>query len=436
MSKVQRILAFLTLYLAFAMIQSGVIIPDPQNPFLVHRSNIISTGITNTLYFNFQLPAGSAGLGYKQIIGATLWGDSTLATNLATGTTGAAGGTTDRWTCALFDVTTAGTPVAISVAAVFSHTTEGSTFLCRVEDLVNSLVAGNRYGLRIAMINPAGFLSANNVVRQVSLWTSTGTINPTERIIIDSNPVFANMGLYPDFVAFTTAPLAFATTTSAITVGNGAAVTLVFDVIVNSVFRGSEVNVYLEWDSAILTAGSLTATNGDITGATATETLKKAYANSLTITPITGTNMAQITGILDDLVATRTWKISITGFTTKNVSTNAAVNSNVTLWAFYRNSYSVISRSQFALVTVSAFSFSSFTAAPYDNWTSIRQGGSWNIQFTFTPAVAYTDPGYIVVRQINAELNKSKVNFIASTCDFSGMPTIIASAAWGVRPIC
>jgi len=223
----------------------------------------LGRGYTHTLYFNFQLPTGSSGLGYKQIIAAQFTTDSAIRTQLALDGSPNADGTTGKFTCALYDVTTPTAPVTISVTALAANSAEGSTFLCRIEDYVNSLSAGRSYGLRINLLT-AAFTSATSTIRQISLFTTSSTVTPSERIIYDSNPNFAEIALYADFSTQATPPLAIASTTVAQTVAANAAVTLSFDVICNSVILGSQSTMVLQWDSSVLTAGaSLTLTSTD-----------------------------------------------------------------------------------------------------------------------------------------------------------------------------
>jgi len=432
----EKILSFLVICLTISSIQSGLIIPDPSNPFLVYRSNLLPTsGYTHSLYFNFQLPTGSSGLGYKQIIAAQFTTDSAVRTQLALDAGGNTDGTTSKYVCALYDITTPASPVTISVTALAANSAEGSTFLCRIEDYVNSLSAGRNYGLRINL-SLAAFSSATSTIRQISLFTTSSTVTPAERIIYDSNPNFAESALYADFSAQATPPLAIASTTVAQTVTANSAVTLLFDVICNSVILGSQSSIVVQWDSSVLTAGAaltVTSTDSSNTNPTATQ---KAYAGTLAATLISGTtNTALLTGIGDDLVVNRTFKLNIAGFTAAATATSAA--SQVSLTVFYKNSYSVVSFSRFNLVNVTGLSFTAFTAAAYDGWTTIRQGGAWNVNFSFTPSAAYATSGYITLRQTAAEINKVKVNFLASTCDFSPMiPSVVASNNFGVRPIC
>jgi len=390
---------------------------------------------THSLYFNFHLPTGSSGLGYKQIIAAQFTTDAAVRTQLALDAGANLDGTTSKFTCALYDITTPTAPVTISVTALASNSAEGSTFLCRIEDYVNSLSAGRNYGLRLNLVNTA-FTSATSTIRQISLFTTSSTVTPSERIIYDCNPNFAESALYADFSTQATPPLAIATTTVAQTVAASAAVTLSFDVICNSVIRGSESTILLQWDSSVLTAGaSLTLTSTDSSNTNPTA-LQKAYAGTFSATMVTGTtNTALLTGILDDLVVNRTFKLNLAGFTAAGTATSST--SSVSLTVLYKNSYSVVSFSKFNLVNVTGLTFTAFTAAPYDGWTSIRQGGAWNINFSFTPSAAYATSGYITLRQASASINSSKVNFLASTCDFSPMiPSVIASNNFGVRPIC
>ncbi len=432
---INYLLSVFVILLTFTSIKAGIIIPDPSNPFLIYRSNLFSSGFSHTLYINFQLPSGSVGLGYKQIIAAQFTTDSAVRTQLALDAGADTEGKTAKFSCALYDITIPASPISISVTALASNSAEGSTFLCRIEDYVNSLTFGRNYGLRLNL-STAAFSSSTSTIRQISLFTTSSTVNPSERIILDSNPNFAEFALYADFSSQANSPLAIASTTVAQTVSINTSVKLSFDVICNSVIRGSESTIILQWDSSVLIAGtSLTITSADSNNSNPTAT-QKAYSGTLSATLLSGTtNTAIISGIGDDLIVGRTFKINIDGFTASSSSTSSP--SQVSLTVFYKNSYSVISYSKFNLVNVSGLTFTAFTAAPYDGWTSIRQGGAWNIQFSFTPSAAYTSTGYVTLRQASAQFNLSKVNFLASTCDFTPMiPSVITSNNFGVRPIC
>jgi len=71
---------FIILFLMCSFIYSGIIIPDPQNPFLISNPSI-SAG-SSTLTFNFQLPSNSKGLQYKQFIAVRFPASDSRITNL------------------------------------------------------------------------------------------------------------------------------------------------------------------------------------------------------------------------------------------------------------------------------------------------------------------------------------------------------------------
>jgi len=434
----KKVLVLLVLSLSISTIQAGQIIPDPSNPFQIYRSNLLgASGLTHTLYFNFQLPTNSAGLGYKQLISAVLSTDAATKTALGLDTGAASDGTTTKFSCALYDITTPATPVAITVTALGSGTGDGATFNCRVEDLVNTLSAGRNYGLRLSLSTAA--IGTISTFRQIALYTSSSTVTSTERIIIDYNPNFADAALYSDFSAQSSAPLAIASTTTAQTVAANTAFSLSFDLICNSYFRGSESNIVLQWDPTVVnvtTGATFTVTSANSTQSGTPTAIQTAYTGTLALTAIAGsTTTALLTGIGDDLVVNRTFKVSIAGFTTAVTGTSTA--STVSVSVYYKNTYSIMSYSKFSLVNVTALSFTAFTVGAYDGWAQIRQRGAWNLQFSFTPSAAYASTGYVVIRHSGAVLNQNKLNFMSSTCDFSPMvPSVIASQNFGVRPIC
>ena len=110
----------LILYLFFSIIKCGVIIPDSSNPFLIHRANLINSGFSHVLYFNFQLPDGSTGLGFKQIIAAQFTSDSNIKAQLDLDTNGNSDGTTSKYSCSLFYIPTPTIPIVVFCRFTYS----------------------------------------------------------------------------------------------------------------------------------------------------------------------------------------------------------------------------------------------------------------------------------------------------------------------------
>jgi hypothetical protein len=437
MSRYSNIISlFILITICLTIVKTGVIIPDKMNPFLITTTDPI------TMYFNFQLPSNSLGLGYKQLIAVQFPSDKNVfKISLDQGIS--SDGTSSYYSCNLSDNTLPLSPIKIQMSSVPPTSQEGSTFLCRIDDLLNSLSSGKNYGLKITFtvgLNPISPFQSSNLllIRQISLFTTSSTINPSERIIIDNNPNFSEVGINFYNSASTNSPLAFASTTNSISVDLNTPFTMTFDVVCNSYFRGEDTVIVLEWNSSLITRFSnLDITTSDIAVANPSESQKAYRTNSLNLINIEGvSNRVIINGIGNDLTVNRMFKLNIQGLSTTN-NYLPSIPGNVSLYLFYKNSYSILSMNTFNLVSIKPLSFPTFTAKPYDGWSTIRQGGAWNIQFSFTPSQTYQDSGYIIIRQTNAMINVSKLNFLASTCDFTPMiPSIIASNSFGIRPIC
>ena len=420
----------------------GMINPDGSNPFLVYRPTTFSTsGVSSiatnasVLFFNFNLPTTTIGLGYKQLIGVQF--PPELKTQLLL----TSGGTQDlastKYSCALFDYSLSLTaPTKFIVTGVVGFLGDDVTFWCRIDDLVNTLTSGKSYGLQITLL-VGTILTPISTARQISMFTTSGS-SMYDRIIIDYNPCFAEMALYNDFTPVsTTAPFGIVSTSAinTYTILQTPA-TISFDVIANATpisFRPIDTVIVVTWPSLYLTAGTLSITSSDIVGATLP--INKMYTPSTTgvnlgIT-IIGTNTAIISGIVDDLVATRSFKLNILGFTATNIITTGA---NIELFVYYKNSYSVIAYTYRPLIVVQKLLFSSFNVTPTDGWSDIKQGGAWNVNFSFTLTGGYNFPGYIVIKHTGLTAT-NKVNFLASTCDFSAM-TAVPSLILGARSIC
>ena len=422
----------------------GMINPDGSNPFLVSRPTTFSTtGISSiatnatVLFFNFNLQTTTIGLGYKQLIGVQF--PPELKGQLALTTGGTQDMASTKYSCALFDYSLSLTaPTKFIVTGVVGVSGDDVTFWCRIDDLVNTLQTGKSYGLQITLLVGTIFTPVNTA-RQISMLTTSGSTS-YDRIIIDYNPCFAEMALYNDFTpVITNAPFGIVPTSAVNTYTIlQTAVTLSFDVIANATpisFRPIDTVIVVSWPSLYLTAGTLTINSGDIVGATLP--ISKMYTPSTTgvnlgITTI-GTNTAIITGIVDDLVNTRSFKLNIGGFTATNIIT-PSTGANIELFVYYKNSYSVIAYTYKPLVVVQKLVFSSFTVLPVDGWSDIKQGGAWNVNFSFTLTAGYTSPGYIVIKHTGLTAT-NKVNFLASTCDFSAMAAM-PSQVLGVRSIC
>jgi len=115
-----------------------------------------------------------------------------------------------------------------------------------------------------------------------------------------------------------------------------------------------------------------------------------------------------------------------------NVGEYFLINEKIEVYLYYKNSYSIISYSNIKGINTIPYGINDLEVTHPENMNVYIQTVS-PLLFSFT-LPSNTIEGYVVIKHENLNNYKTKVNFIASTCDFS--KTTFFSEELGQRPIC
>jgi len=383
------------------------IIPDDQNPFLINRPTISMKG--QIINFNFKITSKLFNYNYIAVVFPVQ-----LKFNIAT-----------NFTCSLYDPKN---KININLVATNSlYQEEGNIAFCQVIDPRFPLIDHSityQFSLNFTEIN----LSAN-YLNKIAIFTCSD--NRKNRIIFDSNYFFGEIAAYNDYTLMSNPPLLITDLKSSVT-----PLTLftTFDLTVTF-----EVKKFISQKSLILfkfpypyisepfSCYSINAADNNV--------MKTLLAGDIVCKMFGDSKDTLIlTGLADDLPNTRSFKIVFRGFNSLNLrNTNTKTNNLFEAIVLYSNSYSVLSYSAKSIFNIDYINVSQFAIANSEN-QEIFTGGVWPIKITFTLDSSITSPSYVVIQQQN-QSDLAKINFIASTCDFSQNNGLIKNN-FGERPKC
>jgi len=388
----------LALLILISFISAGKIIPDAQNPVQILLPTI-SGNPSIILRFSLATP-----LKFSEVIGVTF----ASSLNLDFSGAAASGTLTDN------------SGNYYNLVGTQSDSTEKNIAFFKLADTTYPTIsAGLSLNLQFGITAPA----SPNFINSIGVFTATN--EDVNRILIDSIAVLGSGAVFPDISGAATPPLQISSVVKLAPSGStGVAATNIyssqsFDVnltmTVNSYISNADHVIVITYPSS----ANVTAPTGIVSYNTTTDATGKPLAGASNYT--VGTDPSDpnaiaiyLTGVSEDLSPTRSFILTLTGFTAGNTPTAA----EITVKVYYRNTYILTSSSSTtggALTTKPTTL--TVTASHVEGWDLIRNG-AWPITFTITAGSAAIPANSYVVIQ-NKSTATSLFSFVASTCDFS-----------------
>lgn len=393
---------------------SDLIYPDQVNPLMIKNPNRAIGG--QTFIFKFTLSATSQGLNYGQVVGVDFPDypqmNEIFFDNYET-----------LFSCTLKD----SSGIDHSVSPIKS---EGNSFACQLNDVNKSLVASKSYVLTIEVASNIIF-SLYPRISCLNLFTATSGV--LSKIYIDTNPCFADMALYPNYLDISSPPIL-----QIAEIKTGPANVEVFsnfDLIVrlkanSDIFLDGKIIVF-KFPSSFGNPLAVNSTDTDLIGALPDSSFRN-LTGALKIEPIASDKSFYISGIDKNILIKKNTNIQIT-LSNINVGDASMLNEKLQVYLYYKNSYSIISYDSTSKLTVNPIALSDVKIGHPDNF-DVFDGSVSPLKIDFNITNTKLTGGYIVIKHENLNLFKTKFNFIASTCDFSR--TTFLSQNFGERPIC
>lgn len=414
------------LFLAFTLFSlscSELIIKDFNYPIMWKTATKGSSG--RTLELRFTLPtrtrsistSTAGGLNYGQYIALRFQNGSYTLTNALI--------SSYSLTTTIAPKTTYSISCGIEVASPIDTSVTGrSNFLyCMLNDEVNtSIAAGVRLTLSITF---AASFAPSSVLHNIGIYTSTA--NHPHGIILDNCPFLGSVGLYQDYT--------LNNNNNVITLSNGGSSKLStitspsstdenntlypeFTITTRVVFQVNDYwyidpedfIMYLKYSTVHFSAPKT------ITTEKASDNLNENKLSE-TLSLTTMSDGVIITGFAKDtLFPGRKFTIALGGMITTD--SNLGESTNLDLYVYYKDTYSVVSYSTINMDIVNMISLKN-AKAHHPEYFPIYDGMGWPFQFDFRSTVALSTGGYVVIRQRNYSVTTASVVLVASTCDFS-----------------
>ncbi len=324
--------------------------------------------------------------------------------------------------CSVMVGTTSYTVVGFtSENAAFSNVNANSNyFFCKLTDTINSKILPNvTVTLTLTFTNQI----TTRFISNISLYTTTS--NNIDGMIIDSLPNFGSIGLYNNYLTSTnnkfmritsdTNNLAFITspaTTSQVLYPNFT-FDLKFNLQIGQLFtlEPEDFFVVLQYDTVSFSNPTSVASE-----AISTLSNEKALSGPLTITELSGRGLI-IEGFLkQDMFEGRKVKLSFPGM--KSNDKQILKRTEIELFLYYRNTYSIISYSNLNMDIVNRVLMSN-VSVHHPEYFYMYDGMGWPFQFNFKFQSDLNDGGWVVIRQKNYDIKAASVVLVASSCDFS-----------------
>ena len=395
MTKILKILIF---YIFTTYVLTALIIPDPQNPIMINMP--FNKGIQE-ITVRFQLPQNSGLLQY-QYIGLNFPGCDSLRLESKLPI---------KYNCSLTDSQG-------NQYSVYAESNDKTTAYCQLTD-TRALVSQNTYTMTITFNSDIVF--ARNNLNIISLFTCTSN-DSSNYILIDSNPIFADAAFYPNF---------FVDNTIQQMINQGIFQTDKVPTINESFNFQAQFQAYQRISASMHTIVLKFPLGLNVNSNVQYNLLNSNGLYQLSLIYLNnedGMN-SYILNINFDIMENTSF---ILNFVIQSTDVTMS-NGNFVIDVFYKNSYSLLSESISPYFTVTPANIQLFTAANPDGW-DIYENAAWPFMFTIISPINIHDGGYFVIQQENTLLKRSKLNFIASTCDFSNSDSI--SQEFGQRPVC
>lgn len=412
---------------------SARLIPDATTPLIMTKPTTKESNTKITLKFKFA--NNSKGLFNKQVLGISF--PKIIGTNDAL---------FDlynkpnqfRYNCDLYyeGVLIKTNPVIYNPALV-SYQTESNIAYCQIDDAYNApLIPNSTKSLVFTIYLSNITITSLNFIRNLELFSATSA--GLDKIIIDSYNNFGSLALYGDPIS--PPALEIIAANPLVTKGpvaNKIYVLNTFDITLsikcNSFisFRDSVFAIRFPSDAVAAPTGVSTSANDPLD---AQQQALKAEKDKLTLTSLT-TDTISISGVAEDLVAGRQFKLTLKNFTALSAKAN---NKNIELIIYYTNSYSQMSYSAIACFTISLIELENLSIA-HPELDKIFSGQAYPIDFTFSVNTDINFPTLVSFQHSKAVDSATgdggaKLNFIAATCDFTMNGSF--NTYFGQRPKC
>ncbi|MCP3683416.1 MAG: hypothetical protein GY861_12075, partial [bacterium] len=423
----------LAICLLFGFTFTANIIPHETFPVMMMNPSIQNNG--ETITFRFYLNGGTAnqigpkayssnGLAYKQFIGVefppNLTSFDLSASVLAFGCTLSSKKGTVTTTYSVTPVQSIASPLDSSISA------ETNVAYCRLDDLTTNVpLSVGPETLYTLTINLTNLKFSNKFIDNICLFTSSA--NHKEKVIIDSLPVFGNLGMYENYAAYTPKDLEVSASVIKVTQGPSAdssnssndifpdnTFNIELSLRVNGFINSRDHVIVFHYPSTAVTAPT-TVESLDVT---ADEPLKAKIKSTLRLQSFS-TDGVSLEDIDEDLIPNRMFKIKLGGIKALNnvINTSQILKTVV----YYKNTYSIISQVESSIITVKPSTIT-LTANHPEDW-DIYANAAWPIKFTFKSNNDISTGGWIQIQHSNAIKQSTTggdvLAFVASTCDFS-----------------
>ena len=430
---------YLTILLLLNFTVQLNLIPDKINPLMVESP---SKNKISTFSIKFSFPAnrenelgmerrGSNGIENNQFFGlqfpANMGGDLNFDNSVS-------------WTCYLSDgfYTYDIEAVTPERSYLTNALAEKNIAYCKLKDFSENvpLRTGPEiiYTLKIKFNNSFN----NSFIRGLSFFTSTS--NKPEKIIIDSLPVLGSVAIYNDWTTLTNPPLELVSSEVLNVVGyddgsGGIYPGTVFDfnlvLKANNFISKADHVIIIKYPSDTVKAARNVISVGDLTA----NSLIQKLGGKLSLKAY-GEDKLVLEGWDEDIIPNKRFRITLKAFTALN--TNLDRSTDIEVYVYYKNSYTVLSYFSQTFVTVDKDRLS--LKASHPEFWDLYRNGAWPIKFTITPRIKLENSSgiFVVIQHTEAKESTSNggniLTFLASTCDFSENTSF--NNDFGSRPSC
>lgn len=348
------------------------------------------------------------------------------------------------WTCKLFKVSDK-TEIAVEASKPISseyNAAEANTVYCKITQnkiLTSVIDLNNFYKLELYFSRAIKQKEINNI----HFFTSTS--NTPEKIIIDSHFNIGTIGLLSNFYEDN-----INSDSSAIQITDSSSVTVIDGLCSNSnnilnntncstvyPYNIVKFNLHIKINKKLLTNKNMylgfsypsdllevlnlqvisipILINDKLTNLT-----REIQSNSNINIEKLDNNSYKINNISEDLIKNREFILELRGFRTKLPGTG-----KFSVFSVYENSYTMIAYTEYELLNVKQGNISYLgdntysTGINHPEYWDIYSNAAWPFKFNFSVNTDFYEGGFLVLTNTNTKDTYSRLNFIASTCDFS-----------------
>lgn len=409
--------------LLISSVMSRMIVPDLNNAFQPSLNDAETNG--KSFVFKFTLPSTSKGLSMGGVVGVDFSNADSASTAILFNNL--------NFTCALIEI---GTNTTTTFTVRNGNLTTNSPIAnCQLNDTLTTrrLVANGSYQLTIT----PSFSFTTRGLNTIALFTATAPDDT--RVYVDSNKVFASGYLYPSFFGAFTNPLVINSQDNLVKVTAGSATEgtsdpgdkiypgdtfyTIFSFTSNSRIP-SDYDFVIEFDSNFFGSFSTVESIDFVTGTT--DISKQKLVGDLSVETVAA-GKTRITGIIEDIVPGRQFKLKLNNWTAKKVSNGPT---KLALAVYYRNSHTLYSYSSNTFyMSVNEVLFKNIVFRSDDHHKWLATGMTWPLRIALTPNVTMSNVHVVIT---NAEA--SKIGFNAASCNFYDNTTL--NTAFNTHPIC